>query len=499
MAVRQYIGARYVPIFGRKGEQSIQWDNTGTYEPLTVVLYQGNSYTSRQFVPVGVEITNQDYWAETGNYNAQVEQYRQEVLGFDDAIDSNTEAIGNLQTDLGTLRTDLEGDISDLEDSVNDDITDLRGDLEGEIQTVRGALESEIEGIPDQQLIAFATNDYFNGAKSIGFGDSNMAVTYLGNGDGRLGTYGKLCTALGCTYDNRGVNGARFNPAATNNIPAQIDAATADADVRLVMMIGGINDFHYETINYSNFVSYVRSCISKCVNKFPNAAILVMFDQGSQSPNGAMLRYARGVSQAVADSYTYGRRMMSVFTSDMWMSSSNYFNTNHYSESGTNILAARAINALMGVSLQTKNVLRTVVQPETGFSNCLAVVKTTIDNTDFHREDDVDVFFDTDFAYTGGDTVPNTAIFKLPFGFDANRANGTTSLYSYVNAMRGSSVSGTTLTPLAIRLYQSDANYASVEDSPETEFRFQYETPVSDIAGHRTQFEYHNVVFPRSS
>lgn len=41
----QYIGSRYVPVFGRKGEDSIEWDKTGTYEPLTIVLHQGNSYT----------------------------------------------------------------------------------------------------------------------------------------------------------------------------------------------------------------------------------------------------------------------------------------------------------------------------------------------------------------------------------------------------------------------------------------------------------------------
>ena len=84
----QYIGSRYVPIFGRKGEDSIEWDNTGTYEPLTIVLYQGNSYTSRQFVPVGVEITNEEYWANTGNYNAQIEQYRQEVAQVSGNVDT---------------------------------------------------------------------------------------------------------------------------------------------------------------------------------------------------------------------------------------------------------------------------------------------------------------------------------------------------------------------------------------------------------------------------
>ena len=71
-----YYGARYVPVFD--GE----WDATKTYEPLTIVQYQGNSYTSRTYVPAGVTPDTTDYWAETGSYNAQVEQYRQEVLAY---------------------------------------------------------------------------------------------------------------------------------------------------------------------------------------------------------------------------------------------------------------------------------------------------------------------------------------------------------------------------------------------------------------------------------
>lgn len=93
VGTRQYIGARYVPIFGRKGEESIEWDNSAPYEPLTIVLYQGNSYTSRQYVPTGVEITNQEFWAITGNYNAQIEQYRKEVQAYDTRITANETAI----------------------------------------------------------------------------------------------------------------------------------------------------------------------------------------------------------------------------------------------------------------------------------------------------------------------------------------------------------------------------------------------------------------------
>lgn len=100
--VRQYIGARYVPLFADPAE----WDNTKTYEPLTIVLHEGNSYTSRQYVPVGIDITNNDYWALTGNYNAQVEAYRAETqantskfaaMGIDNTSDA-TEFLHRIET-----------------------------------------------------------------------------------------------------------------------------------------------------------------------------------------------------------------------------------------------------------------------------------------------------------------------------------------------------------------------------------------------------------------
>lgn len=64
-----------MPLFS----DPIDWDRTKTYEPLTIVYHQGNSYTSRQSVPKGVDITDTTYWALTGNYNAQIEQYRKET------------------------------------------------------------------------------------------------------------------------------------------------------------------------------------------------------------------------------------------------------------------------------------------------------------------------------------------------------------------------------------------------------------------------------------
>lgn len=71
---RQYVGARYVPkLMG-------EWNKALQYEPLSIVTHLGNSFTSKVPVPVNIDITNNDYWVNTGNYNAQVEAYRREAL-----------------------------------------------------------------------------------------------------------------------------------------------------------------------------------------------------------------------------------------------------------------------------------------------------------------------------------------------------------------------------------------------------------------------------------
>lgn len=89
MAVTQYVGARYVPLFA----EPLEWDRNTAYEPLTIVYNNGNSYTSRQYVPSGTDIGNEAYWAVTGNYNAQIEQYRAEVKQYDARITANDTAI----------------------------------------------------------------------------------------------------------------------------------------------------------------------------------------------------------------------------------------------------------------------------------------------------------------------------------------------------------------------------------------------------------------------
>ena len=89
MAVRQYIGARYVPKFYENSDNTAEWRAGVIYEPLTIVTYNGNSYTSKKPVPanVGNPSANPAYWVATGNYNQQIEEYRQLVESLNDDVD----------------------------------------------------------------------------------------------------------------------------------------------------------------------------------------------------------------------------------------------------------------------------------------------------------------------------------------------------------------------------------------------------------------------------
>lgn len=96
MATVEYIGARYVPVFFKNPlDDSTEWIDSVVYDPLTIVTYNGYSYTSRRFVPVGVAITNTDYWALTGNFNGQVAVYVE-------AVDELAEQVADLEENAVT-------------------------------------------------------------------------------------------------------------------------------------------------------------------------------------------------------------------------------------------------------------------------------------------------------------------------------------------------------------------------------------------------------------
>lgn len=104
MSARQYIGARYVPRFSDVNNGN--WSSVYSYEPLIIVKNGNDYYTSKKSVPVGIAITNTDYWIKTGDYNG---------------------AISALDTRVGALETDNTSNIdriSHIEDNYSRDMKD---------------------------------------------------------------------------------------------------------------------------------------------------------------------------------------------------------------------------------------------------------------------------------------------------------------------------------------------------------------------------------------
>lgn len=285
MAVTQYVGARYVPLFA----DPLDWDSNKSYEPLTIVYHAGNSYTSRQFVPSGVEINNEAYWALTGNYNAQIEQYREEVKRYDARITENTSAItaevtrataaeatkaptnhaseetvygvGNA-TNYGHLK--LANDDTPMTSGVNDGIAATPKMVEKAIFANRNRKNEHIILIGDSYLLG--VHSASNTENGTNWGESFKSV-------------------MGCTVETFGNGGSGFwsngstAPYAGMNFLAMVNKISSDYSGDKSKVTGIIFESGYNDV--TNAVDANNDSIITTVNAarsaFPNARIMVVF------------------------------------------------------------------------------------------------------------------------------------------------------------------------------------------------------------------------------
>lgn len=236
--VRQYVGARYVPVFA----DPLEWSDTIGYEPLTVVLHEGNSYTSRQSVPVGIDIGNTTYWAETGNYNAQIEAYRQEVLAYDGRITANANAIA------AETKARIAGD---------------------------NELALRIDSLSKQTPVQDE-----NGRNAVFIGDSFMAPT--ASYPQKLAYF--TAQLMGWTMYNYAYGGSGWvdEADASMNFYHQIQKAAQQisipvADVDYIVIGGGFNDWNDPTpLTYKQLYSAAVQTIKEARAQFPNAQIIAI-------------------------------------------------------------------------------------------------------------------------------------------------------------------------------------------------------------------------------
>ena len=231
--VRQYVGARYVPLFA----EPLEWSDTREYEPLTIVLYNGNSYTSRQYVPTGIEITNSEYWALTGNFNAQVEAYRAEVRAFDDRINANAAAISANAAAISANTAAISANAAAIAQEKTDRTTNVMlafGDSYGVDTISQGPVWCEITA-------------------------NKLQATELHN----------YC-----------VGGATFNTTKEKNFFVQVDKAISEIKnpeyVKYVGIVGGTND------GSNSIADAIVSLVAKINSAFPNAVIGIGLNASKQ-------------------------------------------------------------------------------------------------------------------------------------------------------------------------------------------------------------------------
>lgn len=292
MAVTQYIGARYVPLFA----DPIEWDNTRTYEPLTIVYSGGNSYTSRQFVPAGIPIDNESYWALTGNYNAQIEQYRTEVAQYDGRIEKNSADIAKNAEDIAAEvarateaeRTKAPNNHASRDTTygigntvnyghvkLSDDTDSTNGANDGIAATPNmvNMLVQDVQSKLTAQLKTKADIKEFAGKKLVTIGDSIMLGTGTTANDTKS-IHAQIAAMLDMTVYNYAENNAGFTTDGSGSRRAkylvQLQAAKAEVpDADVIVISGGVNDATQNNDVYRAALEafqYAR-------NNFPNAKI----------------------------------------------------------------------------------------------------------------------------------------------------------------------------------------------------------------------------------
>lgn len=307
----QYIGARYVPIFGRKNENTIEWDNSKPYEPLTIVLYQGNSYTSRQYVPDGTDINNIDFWANTGNYNAQIEQYRQEVKTLASNVQTNT----------------------------NDIITNTNN-----ITTNTDCLTALNANTVDKATILY--NNIINAKKFniVIFGDSWTQV------ENKSLEAGMKAYANVESIHNYGVSGAYIKDIDTQIERFKNDTSYNHNNITHVVVVAGTNNVFW---NRPITLEEVSAVARNIANAFPNGAEIHYFPDNSRTINEGRNNFYVNILNGFSQWAAIHPEFLSMFgyNNGEFFKGDDTYGVQHLTPNGYQQMGRWIMNILMGGNL----------------------------------------------------------------------------------------------------------------------------------------------------
>lgn len=342
--VTQYVGARYVPLFA----DPIEWSSARAYEPLTIVLHQGNSYTSRQSVPTGVDISDNAFWAMTGNYNAQIEQYRAEVAQCDGRIKVVEGDTAQLKTDTAQLKTDvsqLKTDVSQLKTDtaqLDTKLTETKNDVAKKISDINDTLTAiaPLDAVPTMNSLKGVTSDGVYKALQATVESTRKCIVVIGDSwvmtdpnDTTKPYYSHWLTLFKNRYPDN-VFFTRYadtTPTTIIRTKQEIDILAADdsfknANVTDVLMIAGLNGG--TSADATSVAAYARK-------KF-NGNLTFTWAQDCYTP----LRVIYGGKISNVNATTYINNANSA-TNDKYIDLSSVLNSPHFFSNDSNNIEAR--------------------------------------------------------------------------------------------------------------------------------------------------------------
>ena len=340
--VREYIGARYVPVFANPPE----WSDTRGYEPLTIVLHKGNSFTSTQYVPTGIDISNTEYWLETGNWNAQIEAYREEVLRFDARITQNANGIEANKAAIANEATARASADAELHQNIVDEAA-ARASADAELHQ---NLSAVIAAMNKQNILSL-----YKGKNCVWVGDSFTTGVGANPITKRVSTV--FCNAMGMTEFNYGVGASGWNWGTAANKPyiTQVqnayDAMTPEQreNTAMVVLPGTSTDVSHGSSS-KQIGAAATLCAKKASDLFPNAIIYVIpmiWDKAlfTYTAYDATVEICDQINKAAIprvkmdeDSYTWLLGRYEFYTSD----------NVHPNNTGYAVWAAKMISSLLG-------------------------------------------------------------------------------------------------------------------------------------------------------
>lgn len=281
-----YIGARYVPIFA----DPIEWDKAKSYEPLTIVTYQGDSYTSKTFVPAQTEITNTEFWVRTGSYNAQVEQYRKEVQEVVTKMDDLEESVNNSISSFDTRLTQTEekvesynNRIAALESDNNTNKTNISNNTNS-ISTINENLTNLSNLVKNRRFIVIG-DSYCDGTNSwiksmqnyLGKNDTDYVKSYMG----------------GAGFAHKG------GAAEAKNFLELLQgvSATNPDTITDIVVCGGANNYPEDTDTILNGTGGIQEFVNYAKSTYPNATVHIGFIGVNLNNNDNMPRAINAYKQ----------------------------------------------------------------------------------------------------------------------------------------------------------------------------------------------------------